>query len=166
MAKKDKIQIVKFRRKSEGKTNYKKRISLVSSGVSRLVVRKTLTKIITQIIDFDVKGDVVKVAAVSNELRDLGYKGNLKNIPAAYLTGYLIGKKALKAKVNEANLDIGFNTSIPGVKIYAVLKGVIDAGLKVAASEEVFPSEDRIMGKHIEGFKDNVEDIKKKIDGQ
>ncbi|MBW3021001.1 50S ribosomal protein L18 [Candidatus Woesearchaeota archaeon] len=161
---KAKIQNVRFRRKREGKTNYNRRIKLVASNMTRLVVRKTLTKVIAQLVDFDIKGDVVKVGTQSTELTKYGWKGSLKNIPAAYMTGYLIAKKALKNKINSAILDIGFNTSIPGVKVYAFLKGAIDGGLDINASEEMFPPEDRIGGKHIEGFGNDLEVIKKKID--
>lgn len=158
------IQVVKFRRKREGKTNYKKRIGLVTSKQTRLVIRKTLSKIIAQLIDFKLEGDLIKVGVTSNELIKLGWKGSVKNLPASYMTGYLIGKRAQKNKINEAILDIGLNTSIPGVRIYAALKGAIDAGLKINASKEIFPSEDRINGKHIQNFANNLEEIKKKID--
>jgi len=158
------IQVVKYRRKREGKTNYKKRIGLVTSKRTRLVIRKTLSKIIAQLIDFKLEGDIVKLGVTSDELTKLGWKGSVKNIPATYMTGYLIGKRAQKNKINSAILDIGLNTSIPGVRIYAALKGAIDSGLKIEASEEIFPSEDRINGKHIQNFGNNLEDIKKKID--
>ncbi len=159
-----KIQIVSFRRKREGKTNYRKRMASITSSESRLVARKTLTKIIVQIIDFKLDGDVVKASAISDDLKKLGWKGSVKNTPAAYLIGYMIGKKSLKAGIKKANFDIGFATSFSGAKIYAVLKGAIDAGLDMNASEKVFPSEDRINGKHIEGFENNVEEIKSKIE--
>ncbi len=161
--KKSNIQTVSFRRKKEGKTNYKTRIKLITSGKPRLVVRKTLSKIITQIIVFDVKGDEIKLGVDSTALKKLGWEGSFKSTPAAYLTGYLIGKKCLENKINEAVFDIGFSTALKGTKIFAVLKGAIDAGLNVPCSKEVFPSEDRINGKAIKDFKNNVEEIKGKI---
>jgi len=158
------IQVVRFRRKREGKTDYKKRIKLVGSKRIRFVVRKTLTKIITQLVAFDLKGDIVKLGVDSTELKKYGWKGTVKNIPASYMVGYLMGKKAVKQDLNEAILDSGLNTVRSGVKIYAVLKGAIDAGMKINASEEIFPSSERINGAHINGFQNNLEEIKKKID--
>jgi len=48
------------------------------------------------------------------------------------------------------------------------LKGALDAGLNVPHSEEAFPSEDRLLGKHIEEhlnvkISDKVEEIKSKF---
>jgi large subunit ribosomal protein L18 len=157
---------VPLRRKREGKTDYRSRIKLVSSGLPRLVVRRTLSKIIAQIAVFDVKGDIIKAGVDSCLLKDYGWKGSLKNIPACYLTGFAVGKKALAVGVNDAVLDIGFSTAINGVKIFAFLKGAVDSGLKVACSEEVFPSQDRLGGKHIKGFENNVEEIKRKIQNE
>jgi len=157
---KSNIQTVKHRRKREGKTNYKRRIGLLTSKKHRLVVRRTNTKIITQIIDFELKGDKVKVGVDSTELKKLGWKGSLKNIPSAYLTGFVLGKKAIAAGIKDAILDIGLNTARHGTKIYAALKGAVDAGLKIPCSEDAFPSEERIQGKHIKEFANKIDEIK------
>ena len=154
---------VPYRRKREGKTDYKKRIKLISSQMPRLVVRRTLNKIITQVTEFDIKGDRVLVGVDSTELKKLGWQGSVKNIPAAYMTGYLIGKKSIAKKINEAVLDLGFCTSVKGAKIYAALKGAIDAGMEISGSEEIFPTKERIEGKHIKQFKNKMEEIKNKI---
>ncbi|MHA1860396.1 MAG: 50S ribosomal protein L18, partial [Candidatus Asgardarchaeia archaeon] len=63
--------------------------------------------------------------------------------------GLLIGKRALKKRIKSAVLDIGVQKSIKGSRIYALLKGVVDAGLKVPHSPDVLPPEDRIKGEHI-----------------
>ena len=49
-------------------------------------------------------------------------------------------------------LDIGFHTPVHGSTVFAVLKGALDAGLKVPHSEEALPSEDRIRGEHIASY--------------
>jgi len=134
----------------------------LSSKKLRLLIRKTNTKIITQLIEFDIKGDKVKVGIDSTALKVLGWTGGLKNIPAAYLTGYLIGKKALTAGITEAILDTGLNTTIKGSRIYSALKGAVDAGLKVPCSKEIFPTEERLNGKHIKDFANKIEEIKGK----
>ena len=49
---------VKFRRRREGKTNYYRRRSLLQSRRPRLVVRKTNTNTLVQIINANVVGDM------------------------------------------------------------------------------------------------------------
>lgn len=161
-----------FRRRREGKTDYSKRLALLKSEMPRIVVRKSLKYINAQIIEYDTIGDKTVVSATSKQLKSLGWKFSCDNIPAAYLTGVLIAKKAAEKKIKKAVLDIGVYESTKGSRIYAVVKGAIDAGLEVAANEEMFPSEDRISGKHIAGqdkFKDmpaQFEKTKKAILGK
>jgi len=154
-----------FRRRREGKTNYRKRLKLLLSEKPRLVYRKTLKYIIGQIIDFNKKGDVTLVGITSKILRNYGWKFACDNTPASYLTGYLLGKMALSKGIKEAVLDIGLYTSTKGGRMYAFAKGAIDAGLNVSCSEEMFPSEDRIKGLHIkEEVAKNFEEVKKNIE--
>ena len=88
------IYNVAKRRKRQGKTNYRKRLKLLKSGELRLVVRPSLKRISAQLIEFHPSGDKVIVAANSIELEKLGWNYGKGNIPAAYLTGLLIGTKA------------------------------------------------------------------------
>ncbi len=170
------IKQLSFRRKREGKTDYKKRLRLLSSGKARMVIRKSNKNILIQLIQLSVEGDKVMVSAHSNELRKFGWKGAKRNIPAAYLTGLLFGMKAKKSKIGEAILDTGMAVMIKGSLLYASLKGALDAGLQVPHSDGIFPSEDRICGKHIEAntvtkttkydpklVPQNFEEVKKKI---
>ncbi len=148
---------MQFKRRRLGKTNYKKRLQLLMSGTPRLVVRKSLNYIRAQIISFDKKGDKTLASANSRELKKIGWKFSCDNVPAAYLTGLAIGKVAIKNKIDTAILDSGLYTMTKGSRIYAVVKGAVDAGLKVEIDPGVLPSEDRISGKHIssnEKFKD------------
>lgn len=119
-----------------------------------------------QIIEFDMKGDKIIASASSQELKKFGWDGATDNIAAAYLVGMLIGKKALKNKIDSAILDTGLHRNIKGSKVYALLKGVVDAGLSVPHSPNIFPSEERITGKHIvaygEKLKKENEDMYKK----
>lgn len=138
-----------YKRKLKGKTDYKKRISLLKSKKLRLVIRKSLKNIWAQIIQFNSNGDKILLSAHSNELKKYGWKLSKRNIPSAYLTGLLVGTKAKQKDIKEAVLDIGFYRSIKGAIIYALLKGAIDAGLNIPHSKEIFPIEDRIKGKHI-----------------
>jgi len=159
-----------FKRRRLGKTDYKKRLKLLLSKKPRLVVRKSLRYIRAQIVEFDKKGDKTLVSASSQELKKLGWKFACDNLPSAYLTGLLIGKKALEKEINEVIPDLGLYPSIKGSRIYAVIKGTIDAGLKVPCDDSILPSEERIKGMHIanylEKFKnlpEEFEKIKQKI---
>lgn len=155
---KNKRQVIPFRRKREGKTNYKKRIAYLTSGLPRLVIRRSLKNIFVQIIVYEPAGDRVVASANSNDIKKLGWKGAGSNIPCAYLVGFLAATKAKHAKVTEAIADLGLYQQIKGSKIYAALKGAVDAGLKVPLDESVVPNQDRLKGKHIsEHRKTNVE---------
>jgi large subunit ribosomal protein L18 len=39
-----------------------------------------------------------------------------------------------------------------GSRIFAAVKGMLDAGVNVKADEKAFPKEERLTGKHIEDF--------------
>lgn len=147
---------VPFRRKREGKTDYKKRLMLLKSGRRRFVVRKSLKNIITQIVEYSPKGDKVITSASSKDLEKYGYKFSKGNLVAAYLTGFLLGKRSKKKGANDAILDLGLNISIKGSRIYAAVKGAIDAGLKVPCSPEILPSDDRIKGAHIKSYAEKI----------
>lgn len=140
---------VKFRRRREGKTNYYRRRRLLLSRKPRLVVRKTNTRTIVQVINAQVTGDVTISSAISSELRDFGWNAGIGNTPAAYLTGLLAARRAMERGISEAVLDLGLHPPVRGSKIYAALKGAVDAGLEVPHNPEILPSEDRLVGKHI-----------------
>jgi len=157
--------LMQLKRRRKNKTNYKKRLALLKSEGTRLVIRKSLSNIFVQFVNFDPKGDKTVACAFSTELRKLGWN-KTGNIPAAYLTGLLAGKKAKEKKVDNAILDLGLQTSTKGSRLYAALKGVIDSGINVPHSEDILPSEDRILGKHIsEDIVEKFEGAKKKIEG-
>ncbi|MCK4555844.1 MAG: 50S ribosomal protein L18, partial [Candidatus Aenigmarchaeota archaeon] len=65
--------VATFRRRKEGKTDYKKRLKLLSSGKPRLVVRVTGRNVIVQIIEYVLEGDKTQVSAVSSELKGFGW---------------------------------------------------------------------------------------------
>ncbi len=141
---------VPWRRRREGKTNYYKRLKLIKSGKPRLVVRRTNKYIIVQIAEARLGGDKIIAAAHSRELVKLyGWKGGTKNTSAAYLTGLLAGYRALQKGVKEAVLDIGLHEPVKGSRVFAVLKGALDAGLEIPHSEEILPETERIIGNHI-----------------
>ena len=140
---------VKFRRRREGKTNYYRRKRLLQSRGSRFVVRKTNNRVIVQIIDAKVVGDTTMASAISSELEGFGWSAGVANLPAAYLTGFLAGLRAKARGINKALLDVGLHPPIRGSKLYAALKGALDAGLEVPHNPEVLPDDSRTSGEHI-----------------
>merc|ERR1712070_219509 len=108
---------VKFRRRREGKTDYRQRKRLCAQDKNkyqspkfRLVVRFTNTKVICQITKALVDGDRVICQATSTELARYGLKVGLKNYAAAYCTGLLVARRMLKTvgldETYEGNTDI------------------------------------------------------------
>ena len=147
---------VPFARKLSGRTNYRRRLALLKSSLPRLVVRKTLTRIILQVVDFNGVGDKVRLTITSDMLKKLGWKHSCKNIPAAYLAGMLMGKIALAAKIKQAVPDTGMQSITKGGKIFASLKGAKDVGLEVPVAEEVVPKTDAISGSRIANYAKNA----------
>jgi large subunit ribosomal protein L18 len=158
-----KKRIIQFKRRTEKKTNYVKRIALLKSEKTRLVIRKSLSNISIQFINFKSSGDETMACANSTELKKIGWN-RTGNVPAAYLTGLLAGKKAKTKNIKEAVLDMGLQTSTKGSRIYAALKGVLDAGINVPHSKDILPSDERIRGEHIsKDLAKLFEDVKNKI---
>ncbi|MCF7866542.1 50S ribosomal protein L18 [Candidatus Woesearchaeota archaeon] len=153
------IRTIKFRRKRDGKTNYKKRLSLLKSRENRLAIRKTNTQIILQIIKYETDGDKPIVTVQSSQLKKLGWKYSFKNLPAAYLAGLLLAKKAKEKGIKKAILDMGLQSPKKGNKIYSALKGVIDGDINVPANEDIFPPEDRLKGEHVGKYLEQSKNI-------
>ena len=147
--KKGKTFTVTFRRKRQGRTYYKKRLKILLSNKFRFVIRKSLRNLHVSVIEYAPNGDKVLFTVNSKILSKLGWKGDSGNLPSAYLVGVLAGKKALEKGIKSAVLDLGFNNSTKGARLYAGLLGAIDAGLKIPFNPVILPSKDRISGEHI-----------------
>ncbi|KAI9144860.1 hypothetical protein BKA69DRAFT_1143625 [Paraphysoderma sedebokerense] len=164
---------VKYRRRREGKTDYYARKRLIvqaknkyNSPKYRLVVRITNTDIVCQIVYSKIKGDFVLTAAYAHELPRYGIKVGLTNWAAAYATGLLVARRALKklsldsqyvgvinpdgevAEVEPTDdgprpfkcfLDVGLARTSTGARIFAAMKGASDGGIFVPHSETRFP---------------------------
>ena len=141
---------VAFRRRREGRTDYYVRRKLLTARELRAVVRRSNKNVNIQFEEFGMDGDKVVASATSRELAKYGWEKSCSNIPAAYLTGYLAGKKALKAGIEYAVLDIGMQNPKHGGVLFAAVAGMCDAGLEVPHSDEVLPDEDRLNGAHID----------------
>jgi large subunit ribosomal protein L18 len=124
-----------------------------------MVVRKTNRHIIIQLVTAEMDGDRTLIAANSAELETFGYRGSTSSTPAAYLTGMLFAVKAKKADHGRAILDIGLNRATPGARVFAALKGAVEAGLDVPHGEQILPSDERVRGAHIAAYNKNAGDI-------
>jgi len=159
LVKRKAIRRVPFRRRRKGLTDYRTRMKMLLSGKPLLVVRKTNSQVIVQVVKPEVKGDQVLAQATGRELRTkFGWPASGKNTPAAYLVSYLAGLRALKAGVKEAILYIGLHRAVKGARVFAALKGALDAGLEIPHSPEVLPSEERIKGLHIAKYAKTLKD--------
>ncbi len=152
------IRTVPYRRKREGKTNYKDRLNHLLSRKPRLVIRKSLKNITIQLVEYHPDGDFTKVKVNSKALQKFGWNFSTNNLPACYLAGLLAGKTALSKNVDEAVADLGMQSKIHGSKVYAALKGVVDSGFKIPYSEKCFPSEERLKGGHIQNHFSNLKE--------
>ena len=154
---------VTYRRKRNGQTNYKKRLKLLLSRRPRLVIRRSTNNITLQLVSYDEAGDKIIVSAHSSELKKIGWKMNTGNIPAAYLTGIMLAKKAKDKKVGEVVVDIGLNTPSKGSRIFAALKGAVDNGLNTPHTEDRFPDDMAIKGQKIKDYFDSIKEAGKQF---
>jgi large subunit ribosomal protein L18 len=143
---------VPFRRRREGRTNYHVRYKLILSKKPRVVVRKSNASTTLQLVIAEQKGDKTLLTVNSRELKNFGFTASLGNLPAAYLTGLLFGKKMLALGIVEGIADIGLHASTQGNRIYAAIRGVVDAGVDVPHGSEIFPDDARIRGEHIKKY--------------
>jgi large subunit ribosomal protein L18 len=152
-----------LRRLREEKTNYKKRGTMLMGKRDFITVNISNENTQVQILKPGMTGDTVIASAHSRYLLEKGWKGSRKSVPAAYLTGYLAGKKALGKGAKDAIMYTG--TRRYTQRMAAALKGVIDAGLAVPADPETFPPDARINGEHLT-IKNDVSKVKSAIDGE
>jgi len=106
---------VKWRRRREGKTDYRQRHKLITQDKNkygspkyRLVVRFSNRYVTCQVIYAEITGDKVLCSASSKELPKYGLKVVLKNYSAAYCTGLLVARRLLK--------QLGLEEAYPGVE--------------------------------------------------
>jgi len=133
----------------------------------RLVVRITNRKIITQVVYSTIMGDRVLTQATSKELEKFDVPMGHSNYAACYATGLLVARRALTIVgladsikgVEEADaedyhveeegegdrrpfkviLDVGLIRTIPGSRVFGVLKGAVDGGLHIPHNIKKFP---------------------------
>ena len=150
MKKKHKQKKLDVRRRRECKTDYRKRLVLLKGNKPRLVVRKSNKYILLQIVESSKAQDKVLFSVNSKELLSKGWpkdtEGSLKNLSPGYLAGFLLGKKAKDLK-GSVILDSGLIPNTRGSRVYAVVKGLSDAGVEIPFDEKVMFSEEEIAEK-------------------
>jgi len=94
---------VKYRRRRQGKTDYRARKGLIiqdknkyNSPKYRFVVRFTNKDVIAQVFYAKISGDVCLTAAYAHELPRYGVSFGLTNYAAAYATGLLLARRVLQ----------------------------------------------------------------------
>ncbi|KMZ66959.1 60S ribosomal protein L5-1 [Zostera marina] len=94
---------VKFKRRREGKTDYRARVRLINQDKNkyntpkyRFVVRFTNKDVCAQITSASITGDMVLTSAYAHELPRYGLNVGLTNYAAAYCTGLLLARRVLK----------------------------------------------------------------------
>jgi len=134
---------VKYRRRREGKTDYRARKRLVTqeknkynSPKYRFVARLTNTDIICQVIYAKITGDHVLAAAYSHELSNYGLPVGHTNYPAAYATGLLCARRLLEkqgiAKEFDGEVQVTgklVNTPVNSTEGRRPFKCLLDVGL-------------------------------------
>ncbi|XP_068665625.1 large ribosomal subunit protein uL18-like [Aristolochia californica] len=132
---------VKFKRRREGKTDYRARIRLINQDKNkystpkyRFVVRFTNKDIIAQISSATIAGDIVVAAAYSHELPRYGLEVGLTNYAAAYCTGLLVARRVLKMlKMDdkyEGNVEAtGEDYSVEPTEGRRPFRALLDVGL-------------------------------------
>jgi len=183
----------KYRRRRECKTDYQARRAMITqdrtkynSPKYRLVVRFTNSRCVCQIVYATIQGDRVVCAADSRELARYGMPVGLTNFAAAYATGLLVSRRALKQlgldqtftgvaqadgaeyHVEEADnerrpfkciLDIGLTRTTTGNRVFAAMKGAVDGGIHIPHNEKRLPGWDK------ESSKMDAEQLRSRIYG-
>ncbi|KAL2346033.1 hypothetical protein Fmac_000033 [Flemingia macrophylla] len=142
---------VKFKRRREGKTDYRARIRLINQDKNkyntpkyRFVVRFTNKDIIAQITSASIAGDIVLAAAYAHELPRYGLEVGLTNYAAAYCTGLLLARRVLKMlemdEEYEGNVEAtGEDFSVEPADTRRPFRALLDVGLiKTTTGNRVF----------------------------
>jgi len=184
---------VKYRRRREGKTDYRARKRLVAQDKNkynspkyRLVIRITNKDVIAQITYARIEGDIVMSAAYAHELPRYGMPIAVSNYAACYATGLLVARRLLtklkladkyKGTTDVNGQDYNVEEIADGPRPFCALLDVglrrTTTGAKVFAAMkgacdgglDVPHTEKRFVGYDDEGKKLNAEILRKYIFG-
>ena len=136
-----------LRRNRQNRTNYRRRVAMLIGRRSFVSIAVSNQNIMAQVMKPLAIGDSIVTAVRSRELLKYGWKGSMNSIPTCYLTGLLLGKRALEKGMNNLVLYTGKGSFTS--RIAACLKGIIDAGVSMPVSEGSLPKIERVNGGHI-----------------
>jgi len=137
---------VQFRRRREGKTDYRARKRLIAQDKNkynapkyRLVVRVTNKDIIAQIIYARIVGDFVVTSAYAHELNRYGMPVSHTSYAGAYSTGLLIARRLLKKFSLDTkyagNANVGEDYNVEELEDGpAPFRAILDVGLRRTTS--------------------------------
>jgi len=164
----NKNRVFRFNRRIRKQTDYKLRLRLLKSELTRAVIRRSNKNMLIQFVNYENNSDKILTSAKSVDLvKNFKLTINTGNLPSAYLTGLLAGKRLLKTGFKgEVIIDLGLQRSIYGSRLYAAVKGIVDSGVSVKVSDVVFPPEERLNGSHLSNKDANkiIEKTKKAIE--
>ncbi|KAF5746217.1 60S ribosomal protein L5 [Tripterygium wilfordii] len=132
---------VKYKRRRQGKTDYRARIRLINQDKNkyntpkyRFVVRFSNKDVTAQIISASIAGDMVLASAYSHELPRYGLEVGLSNYAAAYCTGLLLARRVLKMlemdEEYEGNVEAtGEDFSVEPAETRRPFRALLDVGL-------------------------------------
>ncbi|XP_010547178.1 PREDICTED: 60S ribosomal protein L5-2-like [Tarenaya hassleriana] len=132
---------VKFKRRRDGKTDYRARIRLINQDKNkyntpkyRFVVRFTNKDIVAQIVSASIAGDIVLASAYGHELPRYGLEVGLTSYAAAYCTGLLLARRVLKMlemdSEYEGNVEAtGEDFSVEPTDTRRPFRALLDVGL-------------------------------------
>ncbi|XP_010542064.1 PREDICTED: 60S ribosomal protein L5-1-like [Tarenaya hassleriana] len=132
---------VKYKRRRDGKTDYRARIRLINQDKNkyntpkyRFVVRFTNKDIVAQIVSATIAGDVVLAAAYAHELPRYGLEVGLTNYAAAYCTGLLLARRVLKMLEMDSEYEgnteaTGEDFSVEPTDTRRPFRALLDVGL-------------------------------------
>ncbi|XP_061989835.1 large ribosomal subunit protein uL18 [Rosa rugosa] len=132
---------VKYKRRREGKTDYRARIRLINQDKNkyntpkyRFVVRFTNKDIVAQIVSASIAGDLVLASAYAHELPHYGLEVGLTNYAAAYCTGLLLARRVLKTLEMDAEYEgnveaTGEDFSVEPTESRRPFRALLDVGL-------------------------------------
>jgi large subunit ribosomal protein L18 len=141
----------------QGRTNYRKREKLLVGRTDFVSVKVSSQNVCAQVLAPQKLGDKVLASVHSHDLLSFGWKGSLKNLPACYLVGLLLGKKCEKKGLKHVCLYTGIRPFT--TRIAAFLKGLTEGGVTLPHSSEVLPDDQRISGTHIADFVKSMEGV-------
>ncbi|KAG5394675.1 hypothetical protein IGI04_024638 [Brassica rapa subsp. trilocularis] len=136
---------VKFRRRRDGKTDYRARIRLINQDKNkfntpkyRYVVRFTNKDIVAQIVSATITGDIVLASAYAHELPRYGLKAGLTNYAAAYCTSLLLARRVLQMLEMDAEYEGNAEIRLILNKYDNESVGALDGGLDIPHSDKRF----------------------------